>query len=102
MGDKRSKRFEVQVQALDGTAPEPRGRALAFEVQNHDDILAIAERVRSAAVLPDADANALAVGLKLFSGVMLAHPELSMFADLRPAMHTFIRNLKSQVAAASA
>lgn len=94
MTSKRSQRYRVQVEALDRTAS-----AVSFEIENHDDILAIVERVRGATAFSPDDAGALAIGLKLFSGVVLAHRRDPLFADIQPALRVFIGNLKSRVAA---
>lgn len=71
---------------------------LSFEVNQHDDLLGIVARVRTAAAFPDADAAALAVGLKLFTGVMLLHRKDPLFADVQPVLRAFIGNLKARVA----
>lgn len=101
MNRKRSNRYEVKLAVIDDRGnDDQKATTLAFEVQNHDDLFVIAERVRRGSALSDSDANALTVGLKLFAGVMLAHPQLPMFVEVRPTVQAFIRNLKTQVAAA--
>jgi hypothetical protein len=76
--------------------------ALSFEVANHDDILAIVDRVNAATAFNRNDATALAIGLKLFTGVMLQHRHDPLFADVQPAMRAFIGNLKARVASTTA
>jgi hypothetical protein len=71
-------------------------------VTNHDDLLAIVERVSAATAFARDDATALAIGLKLFTGVMLQHRQDPLFADVQPAMRSFISNLKARVAATTA
>ena len=73
-------------------------QALAFDVENHDDLLAIVARVRAGTAFAPDDAIALAVGVKLFAGVMLRHRHDPLFADIQPAMRAFIGNLKARVA----
>ncbi|GGA44514.1 DUF3861 domain-containing protein [Dyella nitratireducens] len=87
--------FKIQVERMDDAASAP----LVFEVQNHDDIFAIVERVRAGTAFAENDAMALAVGLKLFTGVMLNHRHDPLFADVQSAMRMFIGNLKSRIAA---
>lgn len=72
------------------THPEP----LRFEAGNHDDILAIAERMRGRGEFPPDTANALAVGLKLFSEVMLENRGHPLFADFAPHFRAFMQHLK--------
>lgn len=89
-------RYRVSVEHLalpDGSAPTP-PRHLQFEAGNHDDILAIAERMRGRGDLPEADAVALAIGLKLFSEVMLQHRGLPLFKDFGPHFKAFMQQLK--------
>lgn len=96
-------RYRIQIEALDDTrANRPAADPLSFEVGQHDDLLAIVEHVRAATAFARDDATALAVGLKLFAGVMLMHRHDPLFADIQPAMRAFIGNLKSRVASTTA
>ncbi|GAP36862.1 DUF3861 domain-containing protein [Piscinibacter sakaiensis] len=90
----------VEHLALPDGSPPPATQPLSFETGNHDDILAIAARMRQRGDLPEADATALAVGLKLFSEVMLQHRGLPLFADFAPHFKTFMQALKRGPAAA--
>jgi len=95
-------RYRVTVEHLalpDGSAP-PATQPLSFEAGNHDDILAIVARMRQRGDLPEADATAFAVGLKLFSEVMLQHRGLPLFADFAPHFKAFMQALKRGPAAA--
>lgn len=75
--------------------------SLSFEVANHDDVLAIVRRVNAASVFDRSEATALAVGLKLFTGVMLRHRHDPLFAGVQPVMRAFIGNLKARIASAT-
>ncbi len=89
-------RYRITVEHLalpDGSLPAP-DRALSFETGNHDDILAIVARMGQRGDLPQADATALAVGLKLFSEVMLQHRAHPLFADFGPHFKAFMQQLK--------
>ena len=93
-------RFRIAVERLDDEAPARRaGDRHVFEVDHHDDLLEIIERVRAGGAFAPADASALALGVKLFGGVMLAHRADPMFEAVQPAMRAFVGNLKSRVAA---
>ena len=89
-------RYRVTVEHLalpDGTPPAA-PQALAFETGNHDDLLAIVARMRQRGDLPEADATAFAVGLKLFSEVMLQHRGMPLFAGFAPHFRAFMQQLK--------
>lgn len=92
-------RVTVEHLALPDGSPPPAAEALSFETGNHDDILAIVERMRQRGDLPEADATAFAVGLKLFSEVMLQHRGLPLFADFAPHFKAFMQQLKQRPAA---
>jgi len=99
----RQHRYRVTVEHLEspqeGATLHP---PLAFEAANHDEILGLAERVRGRLELPAEEATALAIGMKLFGEVMLAHRDDPLFAELRPAWRAFIGSLKARKPAASA
>jgi len=96
-------RYRVTVEHLahpreDGMLRPP----LSFEAVNHDDVLGIAERMSAGGRYAADESAALAIGLKLFTEVMLTHRDDPLFADLRPAMHAFISRLKERNRAATA
>lgn len=104
MNKKNGYSFRISVTRLsDNTEGDPvaEDASLTFDASSHDDILMIAERVRGGTRLSEADANALAIGLKLFSGVMLKHRSDPAFKAVEPAMRDFIKSLKAQVSAPS-
>jgi len=67
---------------------------LQFEVGNHDDILAVVERLRDRGDFSGDAATALGVGLKLFSEVMLEHRENPLFSSFKPHFLQFMKELK--------
>ena len=89
-------RYRITVEHLalpDGSSPGPE-RSFSFETGNHDDIGSIVARMGQRGDLPQADATALAVGLKLFSEVMLQHRGHPLFADFGPHFKAFMQRLK--------
>lgn len=90
---RRPHRHEIFI-SMDG------GRELAFQHLNHDDILDIAERMRSRLALGDDDSAALAVGLKLLSEAVMMRRDRPPFAELWPALAAFTRALKVEISAA--
>ncbi len=90
-------RYRISVEPLTDRQGEPSVQdKLVFEVENHDDLLNIVERMRSREDLDFGTEKtaALAVGLKLFSEVMMEHRKHPLFAPLRDAWKAFMINLK--------
>ncbi|MEN9492558.1 MAG: hypothetical protein RJA63_3007 [Pseudomonadota bacterium] len=67
---------------------------LQFEVGNHDDIIAIVEKLRTRDDFTEETAAAFGVGLKLFSEVMLESKGNPLFSSFRPHFAQFMKNLK--------
>jgi ABC-type branched-subunit amino acid transport system substrate-binding protein len=84
MAENNGHHFRATLEREDETNDPDNTAALAFDVQHHEDILAIAERLRSGTASSVSDANALAVGLKLFTGVMLAHRQAPCSLQFSP------------------
>jgi hypothetical protein len=102
MSMKYAHRFRISVEKIDDPAGHTgTSAALAFEVENHDDIFAIVDRVRAGTAFSVDEATALALGVKLLGGVVLAHRRAPLFADIQPALRGFIGNLKSRVASST-
>ena len=89
--------YEVSVKLLRGRdgLPPSEPAVLSFQHVNHDDIIAIVERMRgNSGLAPDA-AAAVAVGLKLLGEVMVREKRNTLFDPLRDAMREFIGKLKA-------
>ena len=93
----RQHRFRITVEHIatprDG---EPLQPTLTFEAGNHDDIVRIANRMRERSGFSPDDAAALAIGMKLFSEVMLMNHDDPLFAELRPHLRQFVGALKAR------
>ena len=89
--------YRITVEHLRDAKGEPsRYEApLQFDVGNHDDIFEIVERVRRREDFNENTNTALAVGLKLFSEVMLENRGNPLFEDLMPHFSAFMKKLKS-------
>jgi hypothetical protein len=66
----------------------------SFEVSNHDDLLWIIEAVRTKQILDKDKSAALAVGLKLFSEVVLEKRRDPLFAPMVEPLRAFIKEFK--------
>jgi hypothetical protein len=67
---------------------------LQFEVDHHDDILRLVDRMRARGDFPKESAEALVVGLKLFSEVMLQNRHHPLFVSFAPHFKDFMSELK--------
>ncbi|AZY49205.1 DUF3861 domain-containing protein [Bordetella avium] len=97
-------RYRITVEHLADAHGQPSTHAgpLQFETGNHDDILAIVERVKQRGDLDARSATAMAVGLKLFGEIMLENRSHPLFAAFRPHFADFMKHLKSGVPQAGA
>ena len=95
-----SYRYRVTVEQIADEKGEPvDGRSLVFEAACHDEMLGIADRVRAKRVLGNANAAAaMAVGLKLFGEIALAHRKDPLFTEVHAALGSFIQALKAHPA----
>lgn len=92
----RQHRYRITVEHLADAKGAPATQApLVFEAGNHDEILAIVERIRARGLFDDDTSAAFAVGLKLFGEVMLEHRGHPLFETLMPAFRDFMKKLKS-------
>jgi len=89
--------YEVSLNLLRGRdgLPPREAAGLSFQHVNHDDVIAIVERIRGSSGLGPDSAAAVAVGLKLLSEVMLQERNNGLFDPLRGAVREFIVKLKS-------
>jgi hypothetical protein len=60
--------------------------ALQFEVENHDDIVAIARQTPSRFGLNEDDTKALVIGFKLFGEIVLKHWKELPFSEVRSSI----------------
>ncbi|MFC4656152.1 DUF3861 domain-containing protein [Rheinheimera marina] len=84
--------YRVQLKKLDDSATQ-----LQFDCQNHDDIFAILAISKGQLGLEEAEHQALIVGLKLFSEVMMQHRKDELFKEFLPHFKQFMGQLKRTV-----
>ncbi|AMP16190.1 DUF3861 domain-containing protein [Collimonas pratensis] len=75
---------------------EPTNAAIHFETGNHDDLFAIVDKVRGRGQFDADTAASLALGLKLFTEVMLKNRSDPLFAEIHQPMRDFIQKLKAR------
>ena len=81
-------------QIADKTGKEMDGPSLTFISKNHDDVFNIVELIRSRGLFSSDDAASFAVGLKMFSEIMLQNKEHYLFKDFAPHFKDFMATLK--------
>ena len=77
--------------------PSTYADTLSFNSYNHDDIFKVLQMIKNSQILDDEAAKPVAVGLKLFSEVMLEHKNLPLFKDFMPHFGQFMKALKQTV-----
>lgn len=87
-------RYRITVERLEQDESTGASAPLQFEVGNHDEILAIIERIRSQGRFDPASAAAFGLGLKLFGETLLDNRESPPFDALMPHFGQFMKALK--------
>lgn len=89
-------RYRITVEHLVDAkgSPSAYGKPLQFEVGNHDDIFAVVEKLRQRDDLDGVAVTSFAVGMKLFSEVMLENRGHPLFQELAPHFSDFMKLLK--------
>jgi len=88
-------RYKITVQPLDEDGSAEDTAPLTFTVTNHDDLLEIASKTRAIQAVPGDEALEFAIGLKLFSEVLIRHRKAPLFENLWPHFGDFMKQLKS-------
>ncbi|WOE41699.1 DUF3861 domain-containing protein [Acinetobacter chinensis] len=70
---------------------------LEFNTGNHDDIFVVLQKLQQAELFNERTTQSFAVGLKLFSEVMLENKNHELFQDFLPQFGQFMKHLKQQV-----
>ncbi|KFF18774.1 DUF3861 domain-containing protein [Flavobacterium hydatis] len=70
---------------------------LSLEFENHDEIFQIIEKIKEKQLFEEENQSTeFAIGLKLFSEVMLKNRKHPLFEEFFPAFGEFMKKLKSQ------
>lgn len=94
--EKKSNKYNLELKEVSLKDGSKGTKTLSFDFENHDDLFQIFEAVRSKKIFSDEEtANEFALGLKLFTEVMLKNKQHALFEDLRPAISEFMKKLKS-------
>ena len=83
---------QVSLMKEDAVRAEP----VRLEFENHDEIFGIIDRMRAKNLFGDENQSVeFAIGLKMFSEVLLKNRELPLVKDFFPAFGEFMKKLKS-------
>ncbi len=96
-GGKRTNKYRLTLELV-ATAKGDTGthEPLQLEVDNHDEIFSIISRIQDKHLFKSKEQAAeFAIGLKLFSEVMLKNRNLPLFEAFRPAFGDFMKTLKA-------
>jgi len=94
--DKKENRYHLRLEQIAAKTATFEPASLELEFSNHDDILHIVRLMQAKPIFTDPDEAAqFAVGLKLFSEVMLKHRTHPLFEELGPAFGAFMKKLKA-------
>jgi len=97
MIEKRNNSYQLDLKEIKLKDGSEDTKNLSFEFDNHDDLFNIFEVIKSKKIFEeDNTAHEFALGLKLFTEVMLKNKQHPLFEELRPAILEFMKKLKSQ------
>ena len=92
---KKGNHYKLSLEQLSVLKEEKRDdNTLELEFSNHDELFEIVEKVKSKKLF-NSESTEFALGLKLFTEVMLRNKKHPLFEDLRPHIVDFMKKLKS-------
>lgn len=93
---KKGNQYKITLESLDSQNEQENGlQQICFEFENHDDLFKIIEMAKSKNIFDNENqATEFALGLKLFTEVVLKNKENPLFEDLKPAIGAFMQKLK--------
>jgi len=96
--DKKNYKYHIQLNMVhDNEHKESLSIPLEFDFESHDDIFRIISILQESQRFEDKQqAMEFALGLKLFSGVMLKNRNSELFKDFQPAFGEFMKKLKGK------
>lgn len=95
--EKRNNTYQLDLKELKLKEGSEGTKHISLEFDNHDDIFNIIEVIKSKKIFDDENTSTeFALGLKLFTEVMLKNKQHPLFEELRPAIMEFMKKLKAQ------
>ena len=95
--NKKSNKYKLKLELLELVRPDEKVyEPLEVEFDNHDNIFAIIEKMKNRDRFKTKQQSIeFAIGLKLFSEVMLKNKENPLFEEFRPAFGALMKKIKS-------
>lgn len=95
--EKRTNKYRLTLEQVSLAKEEaPLQSPLNLEFENHDEIFSIIEKINAKNLFIDAqEGTEFALGLKLFSEVMIKNRKNPLFDEFSPAFAAFMKKLKS-------
>lgn len=97
---KRAHKYRLSLEYLENNQGEKiEADAISLDFDNHDDIFSIIETLKKRDFFGNEDQSVeFAIGLKLFSEVMLKNKDHELFRDFLPQFGAFMKQMKNSVA----
>ena len=96
--EKRQNRYRLKLELLATAKQEDNTNypPVELEFENHDNIFSIIERLQGKELFQSKNQAAeFAIGLKMFSEVMLKNRDNPLFSEFSPAFREFMKKLKA-------
>ncbi|UOQ74525.1 DUF3861 domain-containing protein [Hymenobacter cellulosilyticus] len=95
--NKRAYSYRLRLEQVAGIQPDsPQPKPIELTFGNHDDIFQIIERLQQRDLFQEPEQSTeFAIGLKLFSEVMLKNRQHPLFEEFAPAFREFMQRLKT-------
>lgn len=94
---KRNNKYKIHLQEIELKDGTQSGEFIEFEFENHDNILEIIKKIQAKNILEDKNKEIeFAVGLKLFSEVLLQNRKNPLFEDINIAFRDFMKKIKNK------
>lgn len=93
----KKNRYRLVLKEVELRDGEKSDKTIDFEFENHDDILALIEKVQQKGLFEDKDKTTqFILGLKLFGEVMLEQRDNPLFEGFLPAFGDLMKRLKGK------
>jgi len=95
--EKKQNKYKITLEHIHSPKDLDLNAPLQFEFENHDEVFSIIEKIKANNPFEyENQATEFAVGLKLFSEVMLKNRENPLFEEFLPAFALFMKKLKAR------
>jgi len=94
--EKKNNQYRLTLEATSLKDPVNPMPAISFAFENHDNLFKIIELAKTKNIFEkESDAVEFALGLKLFTEVVLRNKQHPLFEELQPAIGGFMKKLKT-------